>query len=135
MAVEPSVHISVPECSPDFSPCRQGIKKSEAAKKQRELKKFGKQIQHEKLKQREQDKKSFQDRVQGIKRSEWGLGFFLHTRSSAESICALQKERRAWILARTMASSISRWKTLWRTDQSVGSAVDEADAVGQTRAR
>ncbi|OCF45970.1 rRNA-processing protein EBP2 [Kwoniella heveanensis CBS 569] len=46
----------------------QGIKKSEAAKKQRDLKKFGKQIQHEKLKQREQDKKSFQDRVQGLKR-------------------------------------------------------------------
>ncbi|KAK6908235.1 hypothetical protein I203_102236 [Kwoniella mangroviensis CBS 8507] len=46
----------------------QGIKKSEAAKKQRDLKKFGKQIQHEKLKQREMDKKSFQDRVQGLKR-------------------------------------------------------------------
>lgn len=47
----------------------QGIKKSENAKKQRELKKFGKQIQHEKLRQREQDKKSFEDRVQGLKRS------------------------------------------------------------------
>ncbi|OXG50419.1 rRNA-processing protein EBP2 [Cryptococcus neoformans] len=46
----------------------QGIKKSEDAKKQRELKKFGKQIQHEKLRQREQDKKSFEDRVQGLKR-------------------------------------------------------------------
>ncbi|WWC70719.1 uncharacterized protein I206_104670 [Kwoniella pini CBS 10737] len=46
----------------------QGIKKSEAAKKQRDLKKFGKQIQHEKLKQREQDKKSFEDRVSGLKR-------------------------------------------------------------------
>ncbi|WWC88714.1 uncharacterized protein L201_003627 [Kwoniella dendrophila CBS 6074] len=46
----------------------QGIKKSEAAKKQRDLKKFGKQIQHEKLKQREMDKKSFQDRVSGLKR-------------------------------------------------------------------
>lgn len=46
----------------------QGIKKSEEAKKQRDLKKYGKQIQHEKLKQREQDKKAFSDKVQGIKR-------------------------------------------------------------------
>lgn len=46
----------------------QGIKKSEEAKKQRELKKYGKQIQHENLKAREQDKKSFADRVAGIKR-------------------------------------------------------------------
>ncbi|WVN85110.1 uncharacterized protein L203_100252 [Cryptococcus depauperatus CBS 7841] len=46
----------------------QTIKKSEAAKKQRDLKKFGKQIQQEKLKQREQDKKSFDERVQGLKR-------------------------------------------------------------------
>lgn len=51
---------------------RQGIKKSEAAKKQRDLKKYGKQIQVEKLKQREMDKKGFQDKVQGLKRSEWG---------------------------------------------------------------
>lgn len=48
-----------------------GIKKSEAAKKQRELKKFGKQIQHEKLKQREQDKKGLDSRLQGIKRSRF----------------------------------------------------------------
>ncbi|KAK4683481.1 rRNA-processing protein EBP2, partial [Tremellales sp. Uapishka_1] len=45
-----------------------GIKKSEAAKKQRELKKFGKQIQHEKLKAREQDKKGLDERLRGIKR-------------------------------------------------------------------
>lgn len=50
--------------------CSQGIKKSEAAKKQRDLKKFGKQIQVEKLKQREMDKKSFAERMHGIKRSE-----------------------------------------------------------------
>ncbi|WVQ73112.1 hypothetical protein IAR50_002676 [Cryptococcus sp. DSM 104548] len=45
-----------------------GIKKSEAAKKQRDLKKFGKQIQHDKLRQREQDKKSFDEKVAGLKR-------------------------------------------------------------------
>lgn len=46
----------------------QGIKKSEDAKRQRDLKKYGKQIQLEKLKSREQDKKAFADRVQGLKR-------------------------------------------------------------------
>lgn len=44
------------------------IKKSEAAKKQRDLKKYGKQIQHEKLKQRLQDKKGMDERIKGIKR-------------------------------------------------------------------
>ncbi|KAG7532168.1 hypothetical protein FFLO_03796 [Filobasidium floriforme] len=45
-----------------------GIKKSEAAKKQRDLKKYGKQIQHEKLKQRVQDRKGMDERIRGIKR-------------------------------------------------------------------
>lgn len=45
-----------------------GIKKSEAAKKQRDLKKYGKQIQHEKLKQRVQDRKGMDERIKGIKR-------------------------------------------------------------------
>jgi rRNA-processing protein EBP2 len=46
----------------------QGIKKSEEAKKQRDLKKYGKQIQVEKLKQREADKRNFNDKVAGLKR-------------------------------------------------------------------
>lgn len=46
----------------------QGIKKSEEAKKQRDLKKYGKQIQVEKLKQRDADKKNFNDKVAGLKR-------------------------------------------------------------------
>ena len=50
--------------------CSTGIKKSEAAKKQRDLKKFGKQIQQEKLKQREMEKKSFSERMHGVKRSK-----------------------------------------------------------------
>ena len=48
----------------------QGIKKSEEARRQRDLKKYGKQIQVEKIKSREMEKKSFQDRMQGVKRSE-----------------------------------------------------------------
>jgi rRNA-processing protein EBP2 len=45
-----------------------GIKKSEAAKKQRDLKKYGKQIQHEKLKSRIQERKGMDERIRGIKR-------------------------------------------------------------------
>lgn len=44
------------------------IKKSEQARKQRELKKYGKEIQHEKLKQRLQDKKGLDERLRGVKR-------------------------------------------------------------------
>jgi hypothetical protein len=44
------------------------IKKSEQARKQRELKKYGKEIQHEKLKQRVQDKKGLDERLRGVKR-------------------------------------------------------------------
>jgi Flp pilus assembly protein TadB len=58
---------------PSWHDGRQGIKKSEAAKRQRDLKKYGKQIQVQKIKQREMEKKSFQDRVQGVKRSRCPL--------------------------------------------------------------
>ncbi|KAJ9121588.1 hypothetical protein QFC22_002207 [Naganishia vaughanmartiniae] len=44
------------------------IKKSEQARKQRDLKKYGKEIQHEKLKQRLQDKKGLDERLRGVKR-------------------------------------------------------------------
>jgi rRNA-processing protein EBP2 len=47
-----------------------GIKKGEEAKKQRDLKKFGKQVQVEKLKEREKMKKDMQDRLKGLKRSK-----------------------------------------------------------------
>ncbi|QRW06474.1 rRNA-processing protein ebp2 [Ceratobasidium sp. AG-Ba] len=49
---------------------RAGIQKSEVAKKQRELKKVGKQVQVEKLKEREKSKKEMNERVKGLKRSE-----------------------------------------------------------------
>lgn len=52
---------------------RAGIQKSEAAKKQRELKKVGKQVQVEKLKERERGKKEMTERVKGLKRSEFIL--------------------------------------------------------------
>src|SRR5258708_6604593 len=45
------------------------IKKSEDAKRQREGKKFGKQVQQEKLKERVQNKKEMEERIKGLKRS------------------------------------------------------------------
>ncbi|KDN41741.1 hypothetical protein RSAG8_07272, partial [Rhizoctonia solani AG-8 WAC10335] len=51
---------------------RAGIQKSEVAKKQRELKKIGKQVQFEKLKEREKGKKEMNERVKGLKRKRGG---------------------------------------------------------------
>jgi rRNA-processing protein EBP2 len=47
------------------------IKKSEDAKRQREAKKFGKQVQQEKLKERVQSKKEMEERIKGLKRSSY----------------------------------------------------------------
>ena len=46
------------------------IKQSELKKKEREGKKFGKQVQLEKLKEREKSKKEMADRLKNLKRSE-----------------------------------------------------------------
>jgi len=46
-----------------------GIKASEEAKRQRELKKFGKKVQVEKTLERQKSKKDLQERVKGLKRS------------------------------------------------------------------
>lgn len=45
------------------------IKKSEDKRKEREGKKFGKQVQVEKLKERERSKKDMDERLKGLKRS------------------------------------------------------------------
>ncbi|KAG5645988.1 hypothetical protein DXG03_004589 [Asterophora parasitica] len=49
-----------------------GIKKSEDKRKEREGKKFGKQVQVEKLKEREKSKKDMEERLKGLKRSRGG---------------------------------------------------------------
>lgn len=59
-----------------------GIAKSEARRREREGKKIGKQVQLEKLKEREHSKKDMEERLKGLKRS----AFFSH---SPLSICAL----------------------------------------------
>jgi rRNA-processing protein EBP2 len=48
---------------------RAGIKKSEEKRREREGKKFGKQVQMEKLKERERSKKDMEERLKGLKRS------------------------------------------------------------------
>lgn len=48
-----------------------GIKKSEDKRKEREGKKFGKQVQIEKLKEREKSKKEMEERLKGLKRSTY----------------------------------------------------------------
>ena len=46
------------------------IKRSEEKRKEREGKKYGKQVQMEKLKERERSKKDMEERLKGLKRSE-----------------------------------------------------------------
>ena len=52
-----------------------GLKKSEDKRKEREGKKFGKQVQIEKLKERERSKKEMEERLKGLKRSNKKLHF------------------------------------------------------------
>ena len=59
-----------------------GIAKSEARRREREGKKIGKQVQLEKLKEREYNKKDMEERLKGLKRS----ALCSHT---SLSICAL----------------------------------------------
>jgi rRNA-processing protein EBP2 len=52
------------------------IKKSEEKRKEREGKKFGKQVQIEKLKEREREKKDMEERLKNLKRSQYLSLFF-----------------------------------------------------------
>lgn len=51
------------------------IKASEQAKKQRHLKKFGKQVQVEKQKERERSKREMNDKVKSFRKSAYILAF------------------------------------------------------------
>lgn len=53
------------------------MKKSENKRKEREGKKFGKQVQIEKQKEREKNKKELEERLKGLKRSK-RLAFLFH---------------------------------------------------------
>lgn len=55
---------------------RAGIKASEEAKKQRELKKFGKKVQVEKLLERQKRKKDMADKVKGLRQRKFWARFW-----------------------------------------------------------
>ncbi len=55
-----------------------GIAKSEARRREREGKKIGKQVQLEKIKERQRNKKDMEERLKGLKRSE---SSYLHSLS------------------------------------------------------
>ena len=92
-----------------------GIAKSEARRREREGKKIGKQVQLEKLKEREHSKKDMEERLKGLKRS----AFFSH---SPLSICALtsigKKNTRVRYTTRkqTTRPLMSRWRMPSQTD-------------------
>ena len=54
---------------------RAGIRASEEAKKQRELKKFGKKVQVEKLLERQKRKKDMADKVKGLRQRKFHIRF------------------------------------------------------------
>lgn len=88
---------------------RAGIQKSEAAKKQRELKKVGKQVQVEKLKERERGKKEMNERVKGLKRSESMLRLFPVV---LDLISCPQNVEELWMRAKIARPLTSPSKTL-----------------------
>lgn len=64
-----------------------GIKASEEAKRQRELKKFGKKVQVERQLERQKSKKDLQERVKGLKRSESQCMSLCRERLEADLFC------------------------------------------------
>ncbi|KAG7088036.1 hypothetical protein E1B28_012071 [Marasmius oreades] len=72
-----------------------GMKKSEEKRREREGKKFGKQVQIEKLKERERNKKDMEERLKGLKRSESLFYIYFNF-----PLCPCKKAD-AWVLYRT----------------------------------
>ena len=88
-----------------------GIKKSEDKRREREGKKFGKQVQVEKLKEREKSKKEMEERLKGLKRSMC----FRNSSIVAKFTLFLQRERTSWIIPKPLVvemTLIFRSKTL-----------------------
>lgn len=71
------------------------IKKSEEAKKQRNLKKYGKQIQMDRIKERAKDKRDMLDSIKSLKRSELEEALaFLRILNSCVYLISLFRTRR-----------------------------------------
>lgn len=86
------------------------IKESEDKRKQREGKKFGKQVQIEKLKEREKSKKDMEEKIKGLKRSTF-LATYLPSFGRNIDVCLRAKghverrrrqcSRRRWLRRRS----------------------------------
>jgi hypothetical protein len=118
---------------------RAGMKKSEEKRKEREGKKFGKQVQIEKLKERERGKKEMQERLKNLKRSK--LAFpthvvvgckphdFFFTRTQSTKTCSINHRRMA-------TGSISQSKKLSLTalrNEAKGQEVKKSLAMREIR--
>ena len=69
-----------------------GIAKSEARRREREGKKVGKQVQLEKLKERERSKKDMEERLKGLKRSASPSPSFLWRVLNWFHVCRAQRD-------------------------------------------
>lgn len=77
-----------------------GLKRSEEKRKEREGKKFGKQVQLEKIKERQQNKKDIEERLKGLKRSEFkALSILLPRQSRFYPHTIVRYSRMAELLA------------------------------------
>ncbi|KAG6818737.1 hypothetical protein H0H93_002266 [Arthromyces matolae] len=91
------------------------IKKSEDKRKEREGKKFGKQVQLEKLKEREKSKKDMEERLKGLKRSNSLSSFFLPTSNIRPLF--FQNVKMSSTIKETTTTLTLRLKTPSLTDQ------------------
>ena len=92
-----------------------GIAKSEARRREREGKKIGKQVQLEKIKERERNKKDTEERLKVLKRSASFLIIFLIHKNL---IFIMKSARGLWTMRKwTTTPSISRWRMPSRIGQ------------------
>lgn len=89
------------------------IKRSEEKRKERQNKKYGKQIQVEKQKERERAKKDLDERIKGLKRSKPNFV----TITMCPDLTVAQSERVLWTMPKPMEmTSTSQSKTPCWTD-------------------
>ena len=90
------------------------IQKGEMKRKEREGKKFGKQVQVEKLKEREKSKKDMEERLKSLKRSKFQ---FLTPDLRPAFLMFSQNEKMCWTICKEkMMPLISQLKMPFRTD-------------------
>jgi hypothetical protein len=89
-----------------------GIKKGEEKRREREGKKFGKQVQIEKLKEREKSKKEMDERLKGLKRSTFHI-HRSHLSCDSQLMPGIQNAKVHWTMYKqmmTVSTSLSRMR-------------------------